>query len=78
MVNTDWVSLLANQKRTRLPMQEMLVQSLAREDPLEKRLAALPSVLAWKSHGQSSLAGYSPWGLKESDTTSQLNSNKYC
>ena len=78
MVNTDWVSLLANQKRTRLPMQEMLVQSLAWEDPLEKRLAALPSVLAWKSHGQSSLAGYSPWGLKESDTTSQLNSNKYC
>ena len=78
MVNTDWASLLANQKRTRLPMQEMLVQSLAREDPLEKRLAALRSVLAWKSHGQSGLAGYSPWGLKESDTTSKLNSNKYC
>ena len=78
MVKTDWASLLANQKRTRLPMQEMLVQSLAREDPLEKRLAALRSVLAWKSHGQSGLAGYSPWGLKESDTTLQLNSNKYC
>ena len=24
-------------------------------------------------HGQRSLAGYSPWGLKESDTTQQLN-----
>ena len=26
------------------------------------------------SGGQSSLAGYSPWGCKESDTTEQLNS----
>ena len=27
-------------------------------------------------HGQKSLAGYSPWGHKESDTTEQLY-NKY-
>ena len=27
------------------------------------------SILAWKSHGQRSLAGYSPWGCRESDTT---------
>ena len=25
-----------------------------------------------KSHGQRSLAGYSPWGCKESDTTERL------
>ena len=25
------------------------------------------------SHGQRSLAGYSPWGCKESDMTEQLN-----
>ena len=25
-----------------------------------------------ESHGQRSLAGYSPWGRKESDTTEQL------
>ena len=30
------------------------------------------SILAWRSHGQSSLAGYSPWGQKELDTTEQL------
>ena len=24
-------------------------------------------------HGQRSLAGYSPWGLKESDTTERLS-----
>ena len=28
-----------------------------------------PVYLPGKSHGQRSLAGYSPWGLKESDTT---------
>ena len=26
-----------------------------------------------KSHGQRSLAGYSPWGCKESDMTEQLS-----
>ena len=29
--------------------------------------------LPGKSHGQRSLAGYSPWGHKESDTTEQLS-----
>ena len=28
-----------------------------------------PVFLPGKFHGQRSLAGYSPWGLKESDTT---------
>ena len=28
------------------------------------------SILAWKFHGQRSLAGYSPWVYKESDTLS--------
>ena len=28
--------------------------------------------LPGKVHGQSSLAGYSPWGRKESDMTEQL------
>ena len=31
------------------------------------------SILAWREfHGQRSLAGYSPWGHKESDTAEQL------
>ena len=29
----------------------------------------LKSFLAWECHGQRSLAGYSPWGHNESDTT---------
>ena len=31
-----------------------------------------PVFLPEKSHGQRSLVGYSPWGLKESDMTSGL------
>ena len=41
-------------------MQELRVQSLGWEDPLEKEMATYSSMLA-KSHGQRSLAGYSPW-----------------
>ena len=28
-----------------------------------------PQHSAWKTHGQRSLVGYSPWGHKESDMT---------
>ena len=31
-----------------------------------------PVFLSGESHGQKSLAGYSPWGFKESDTTEWL------
>ena len=31
-----------------LPMQETWVQSLGREDPLEKEMATHSSILAWK------------------------------
>ena len=43
--------------------------SVGQEDPLEEEMAPHSSILAWKSHGQRSLAGYSPWGCKQSDTT---------
>ena len=32
-----------------------------------------PVFLPRESHGQRSLAGYSPWGCKESDMTEQLS-----
>ena len=54
-------------------MQETQVQSLGQEDSLEVEIATCSSIVAWRmpgeSHGQRSLAGYSLWGLKESDTT---------
>ena len=53
-------------------MEETQVPSVGQEDPLEKGMVTHSSILAWRIHGQSSLAvlhGYSPWGRKESDTT---------
>ena len=40
---------------------------------LEMEMATHASVLAWEIHGQRSLADYSSWGCKESDTTEQLS-----
>ena len=39
---------------------------------LEKEMAMHSDILPGKSHGQRSLAGYSPWSRKESDTAEQL------
>ena len=44
-------------------------RSLGREDPLEEGMATTPVFLPGESQGQRSLAGYSPWGGKKSDTT---------
>ena len=47
-------------------MEETRVQSLDREDPLEKGMAThSPVFLPGKSHGQRSQTGYSPRGRKE-------------
>ena len=50
-------------------MWETQVHSLGKEDPLEKGMLPTPVFLPGESHGQRSLAGYSPWGCKEQDTT---------
>ena len=42
--------------------------SLSQEDHLEKEMAIHSSILALESHGQRSLAGYSLWGHKKSQT----------
>ena len=41
-------------------------------------MAAHSSVLPGESHGQRSLAGYSPWGHKELDTPEQLRTAQCC
>ena len=53
-------------------MQETRVLSLGWENPLEKGMATHSIFCAGEFHEQISLAGYSPWGHKESDTTDQL------
>ena len=52
-------------------MWETWLRTLAWEDTLEKGTAIHSNVLAF--HGQRSLAGYRPWGCKESDTTERLH-----
>ena len=54
-------------------MQETWVQYLGWEDLLQKEMATHSSLLAWRIPWKRSLAGYSPWGRKESDTTEQLS-----
>ena len=52
-------------------MQDTWVQSLGQEDPLEKGMATTTVFWPVEFHGQN-LAGYSPWGSKEQDTTERL------
>ena len=47
----------------------MQVRSLGREDPRRRARRPTPVFLPGESHGQSSLAGYSPKGRRELDTT---------
>ena len=53
-------SLVAHLVKNLPVMQKTWVQFLGQEDPLEKEMATHYSVLAGKSRGQRSLAGYSP------------------
>ena len=45
------------------------VRSLGQEDPWRRAWQPTPVFLSGEFHGQRSLAGYSPWGCRESDMT---------
>ena len=49
--------------------QEMQLQSLGREDPLEAEMATHSSILAWRIPWMEELGGLQSTGLKEPDTT---------
>ena len=69
--------LLLTQVIKNLPeIQETWVHSLSWEDPLEKEVETHPSILARRILWTQSLGGYSPWGLKDSDTTSTFTFSK--
>ena len=57
-------SLMAQWVKNLPAVQEMRVQSLGGEDPLEKEQLSTPVFWPGEFHGL-----YSPWGHKESDTT---------
>ena len=48
---------------------EMQIRPWVRKIPYRRKWSPTPVFLPGKSHGQRSLAGYSPWGCKESNTT---------
>ena len=50
-------------------MQELWVQSLGQEDPLEKEMATHSSILAWRIPWMEEPGGLQSVGCKESDTT---------
>ena len=71
----SWASLVVQLVNNLSALWEIWVQSLGWKDPLEegmaKHSAFLPGESPWKEnpHGKRSLAGYSPWGPKQSDRT---------
>ena len=62
-------SLVAQTVKNPPAMQETWVPSLGWEDPLDKGMATTPVFWPGEFHGQRSLAAYSPWDHKESNTT---------
>ena len=65
---------LVVQRLKHLPaMWETWVQSLGREDPLEKEMATHSSILAWRILWTEELGGLQSMGRKESDTTERLH-----
>ena len=70
------VSLVAELVNGQMPMELTQVPSLIRKTPWRRTWQPTPALLPGESHGQRSLAGYSPQGHKESDTTEQLNTHR--
>ena len=52
------------------------VPELGRSIHWRRKWQPTPMFLSGKSHGQRSLAGYSPWGRKESDTTEHTRAHE--
>ena len=60
---------------TVLETQKTWILSWVRKIPWRRAWEPIPVFLTRESHGQQSLAGYSPWGHKESDMTEWLSSH---
>ena len=62
-------SLVAQVVKNLPAVQETQVQSLGREDPLQRGIATHSSVLAWRIPWTEEPSGLQSMGLKELDTT---------
>ena len=70
---TRLVSLMAQTVKNLPAMKETWVRSLGWEAPRRRKWQPTPVFLPGEFYGQRSLAGYSPWGCKESDMTERLS-----
>ena len=59
-------------------IQEIWVQSLGKEDPLEKVMTVHSRLMPGESQGWRSLVGCSPWGHEELDMTERLHFSLSC
>ena len=62
---THWTSLVAQTVKNLPVMRETQVQSWVGKMPWRREWQPTLVFLPGESHGQTSLAGYSPWGRKE-------------
>ena len=62
-------SLVAQRLKRPPPMRETRAQSLGQEDPLEKEMAILSSILAWKIPRTKEPGGLQSIRSQELDTT---------
>ena len=72
MYNKQWASQVVQWEKN-LPAtketQEIRVQFLGQEDPLEEGMATHSSIPAWRIPWTGAWPGYSPCGHRESETT---------
>ena len=77
-LGNEWTSLVAQMAKNLPAVQETPVQSLSQRREWQPTpvffffFSSTPVFLPGESHGQRNLAGYSPGGHKESDTTERL------
>ena len=69
LILINWASLVAQMVKHPPAMQEPGFNPWVRKISWRRRWKPTPVSLPGKLHGQRTLAGYSPWGLKELDTT---------
>ena len=72
MGSVHGASLVAPTVKNLSVIQKTQVQSWVGKTPWGRAWQPTPVFLPGEFHGRRSLAGYSPWGHKESDTTERL------
>ena len=78
MFSVCGASLVAQRLKHLPAMLEIWVQSLSREDPLEKEMASHSSILAWRIPWTEEPGGLQSTGGKESDRTERLHFHFQC